>query len=68
MKYVRERILSGMKELNYYEPADTYNNCHRGGKNQSAKISETNSHEDSANSKYVVRKDNRERRDGPGGN
>lgn len=57
-----------MKTSNNYEPADTYQNCHRGGKKQSAKISESNSDQDSANSKYVVRKDNRERRDGPGGN
>lgn len=57
-----------MKNLKDYEPADTYQNCHHGDKNQSAKISETNSDQDSANSKYVVKKDNRERRDGPGGN
>lgn len=57
-----------MKTSNDYEPADTYQNCHRGEKKQSANISESNSDQDSANSKYVVRKDDRERRDGPGGN
>lgn len=49
----------------------SFSNCHRtSGKKDtsSATVSETNSDQDSANSKYVVEDDNRERRDGPGGN
>lgn len=37
-------------------------------KNSSAQVSETNSEQDSSTSKYVVQQDNRERKDGPGGN
>lgn len=37
-------------------------------KNSSAQISETNSEQDSSTSKYTVQQDNRERKDGPGGN
>lgn len=37
-------------------------------KNNSAQVSETNSEQDSSTSKYVVQQDNRERKDGPGGN
>ncbi|MCM1158006.1 MAG: hypothetical protein NC300_04690 [Bacteroidales bacterium] len=48
---------------------DSFSNCHRQQKNQqSAQVSETNSDEDSANAKYTVQQDDRERRDGPGGN
>lgn len=50
----------------------TLSNCHRAdmkkNNSTSAAISETDSDQDSANSKYVVTEDNRERRDGPGGN
>ena len=37
-------------------------------KNSSAQVSETNSDQDSSTSKYTVQQDNRERKDGPGGN
>lgn len=50
---------------------DSFSNCHRtgGGKGKSAapSVSETDSDQDSANAKYVVEDDKRERRDGPGG-
>ncbi|MGN0154435.1 MAG: hypothetical protein ACI4A3_08275 [Lachnospiraceae bacterium] len=46
---------------------DTFSDCHR-GKNQVSQVSETNCDEDSSTSKYVVQKDDRERKDGPGGN
>lgn len=46
---------------------DTFSDCHR-SKNQTSQVSETNSDEYSSTSKYVVQNDNRERRDGPGGN
>lgn len=46
---------------------DIFSDCHR-SKNQTSQVSETNSDEDSSTSKYVVQNDNRERRDGPGGN
>ena len=48
---------------------DSFSNCHRNkNKNQSAQVSETDSDQDSSNAKYVVEDDNRERKDGPGGN
>lgn len=37
-------------------------------KNSPAQVSETNSDQDSSTSKYTVQQDNRERKDGPGGN
>ena len=53
------------------EDNTTFSNCHRNkNKNEttaSATVSETNSDQDSANAKYVVENDDRERRDGPGG-
>ncbi|MCI8670327.1 MAG: hypothetical protein HFI34_12560 [Lachnospiraceae bacterium] len=57
--------------------SDKFSNCHRTNKNvkqntQSVSKSpneyQTDSDTDSSTSKYVVREDNRERRDGPGGN
>lgn len=57
---------------NNNEDRTTYSNCHRTNSKKditaSATVSETNSDQDSANSKYVVENDDRERRDGPGGN
>ena len=54
------------------EEETAFSNCHRTGDKKattsSAVASETDSDQDSANSKYVVTKDDRERRDGPGGN
>lgn len=48
---------------------DSFSNCHRQQKDKrSAQVSETNSDQDSSTSKYVVQNDDRERRDGPGGN
>jgi len=51
---------------------DSFSNCHRTGsksrKSASPSVSETDSDQDSANAKYVVKDDKRERRDGPGGN
>ncbi|MCM1180840.1 MAG: hypothetical protein NC347_11320 [Clostridium sp.] len=50
--------------------ADAFSNCHRmgGGKSSAPNVSETDSDQDSANAKYVVKEDKRERKDGPGGN
>lgn len=57
-----------MKKDNFTDnKTDTFSNCHR-NKNQTSQVSETNSDEDSSTSKYVVQNDDRERRDGPGGN
>jgi len=60
------------KMSNTVENDTSFSNCHRTGKSKnttsSAAVSETDSDQDSANSKYVVENDNRERRDGPGGN
>lgn len=43
-------------------------NCHRrGGKKNTSEQADTMPDQDSANSKYVVENDDRERRDGPGG-
>ncbi len=51
---------------------DSFSNCHRTGskgrKSAASSVSETDSDQDSANAKYVVKDDKRERRDGPGGN
>ncbi len=56
--------------------SEKFSNCHRTNKNvkrsaESASKSpneyQTDSDTDSSTSKYVVREDNRERRDGPGG-
>lgn len=48
-----------------------FSNCHRTGKkyteNPASKAKETDSDQDSTNSKYLVEDDNRERKDGPGG-
>lgn len=66
-------------ENDYLSTTDTnkdvstsFSNCHRTSSKKnvtsSATISETDSDQDSANSKYVVKNDDRERRDGPGGN
>lgn len=58
-----------MKKNNFADnkQTDNFSNCHR-NKNQTSKVSETNSDEDSSTSKYVVQNDDRERKDGPGGN
>ncbi|MCM1498484.1 MAG: hypothetical protein NC124_08460 [Clostridium sp.] len=51
---------------------DSLSDCHRTGgqnpKDAASPASETDSDQDSANAKYVVKDDKRERRDGPGGN
>lgn len=60
------------KTSNSTEDNTSLSNCHHTGSKKdttaSATVSETNSDQDSANSKYVADSDNRERRDGPGGN
>ncbi|MDE6624875.1 MAG: hypothetical protein K2K56_00735 [Lachnospiraceae bacterium] len=65
-----------MRKSNFYtRKKDSFTNskkdCHCTGggcrKNSASSVSETNSDQDSANSKYVVEDDKRERRDGPGG-
>lgn len=46
----------------------TVSNCHRrGGRKNTSEQADTMPDQDSANSKYVVENDDRERRDGPGG-
>lgn len=49
----------------------TFSNCHRtsGGKNKKTNIpgASVDAEQDSSASKYVVRDDDRERKDGPGG-
>ena len=51
------------------QQTETFSDCHRQQKDKrTAQVSETNSDEDSSTSKYVVQNDDRERRDGPGGN
>lgn len=52
---------------------DVFKNCHRTNTNQKQSAcvpadADTDSEQDSSTSKYVVRHDNRERKDGPGGN
>ncbi len=47
---------------------NTASNCHRPKGGSSSSGSSDNSDQDSSTSKYVVRDDRRERRDGPGGN
>lgn len=52
---------------------ESYKNCHRTNTKpkQSAPVpdnADTDSEQDSSTSKYVVQHDNRERKDGPGGN
>lgn len=51
---------------------DSFSNCHRTGsgnrKSAAPSVSETDSDQDSANAKYVVKDDKRARQDGPGGN
>lgn len=57
-----------MKKDNFTDnKTDTFSNRHR-NKKQTSQVSETNSDEDSSTSKYVIQNDDRERRDGPGGN
>lgn len=59
---------------NYFENTQNtaFSNCHRTGKKHiekpASKAEETDSDQDSTNSKYLVEDDNRERKDGPGGN
>lgn len=59
------------------ENSEKFSNCHRtkyntdnnaDSKSKSPNDYQTDSDTDSSASKYVVREDNRERRDGPGGN
>ena len=61
----------------HIQTSDSFDNCHRTNKNaqrntnsdsRSPKKYQTDSDTDSSTSKYVVREDERERRDGPGGN
>lgn len=51
---------------------DVFQNCHRTNtKPKQVSVpadADTDSEQDSSTSKYVVQQDNRERRDGPGGN
>lgn len=53
------------------QTSDVFSNCHRTGSKRSdtsvPNVSETDSDQDSANAKYVVKDDKRERKDGPGG-
>ncbi len=47
---------------------NTASNCHRPKGGSSSSGSSDSSDQDSSTSKYVVKDDHRERRDGPGGN
>ena len=60
-----------LKENETLQKTSTQNkasNCHRPKGGSSSSGSSDNSDQDSSTSKYVVRDDRRERRDGPGGN
>ncbi len=63
--------LAEMEEKATMNDKQTFSNCHRtsGSKNKNHNISgaSVDAEQDSSTSKYVVRDDNRERKDGPGG-
>ncbi len=63
--------LQKMEEIATMNDKQTFSNCHRtsGSKNKKTDISgaSVDAEQDSSTSKYVVRDDDRERKDGPGG-